>query len=151
MATSVNSAKWRIIAWAAAVLLAAVFVYAGIVKALAPAEFAVAIAHYRLVPPWASRFMALYLPWLEVVAGLALLWPPLRRGAGLVLGALLLVFLAAIVQAWARGLDVRCGCFGRSLEESSYTLIVLRDLGLLCLVVVTAVLPSGVRGHGRAA
>jgi hypothetical protein len=52
------------------------------------------------------------LPWLEVVAGIALgvdLWPETIRFVGVGLSA---VFVAVLAQAMVRGLEVRCGCFG---------------------------------------
>lgn len=102
----------RIVNTAILLLLAGVFLYAGAIKAIAPDQLAVDISHYRLAPAWAIGPLAFYLPWIEIAAGLALLWRPLRRGGCLVIAVLLLVFIAATASAWLRGLDIRCGCFG---------------------------------------
>ena len=105
--------------------------YAGAMKLIEPpATFAEEIGNYRLLPALAPAAAAT-LPAVEVVAGLALIllrggW---RQGAALLNLSLLLVFTAAVASARARGIDLRCGCFGG--ESGPVTnLTVLRDLGL---------------------
>ena len=44
--------------------------------------------------------------------GALLLAGLLTRGAAAVAGLLMLVFVAGIASAWARGLSIDCGCFG---------------------------------------
>ncbi len=94
------------------IVLAAVFIYAGVAKGLDPAAFAGAIDGYRLLPHPAGAALASYLPWIEIAAGLGVLWPRLRLGAFSLLFFLCLVFGIAIASAWIRGLDITCGCFG---------------------------------------
>jgi len=113
-------------------LYGGVFVYAGAVKAWDPAAFVIDIRSFELLAdPWAA-WLAMGLPWLEISAGLAVMTGLLRSGGLLLLNACLLVFLAAILSAWARGLDIRCGCFGSS-GTSAYTELLVRDLALLGL------------------
>lgn len=113
-------------------LFGGVFVYAGAVKAWDPAAFLLDIRSFELLPdPWAA-WLAMSLPWLEIFAGLAVMTGLLRAGGLLLLNACLLGFLAAILIAWARGLDIRCGCFG-SGGSSEYAELVVRDLALLGL------------------
>ena len=57
----------------------------------------------------------------------------LRAGGLLVLNASLLAFLAAILSAWARGLDIQCGCFGGGAGTSSHVELIARDVALLAL------------------
>jgi len=60
------------------------------------------------------------LPWLELVCGLSLLtgfWPESTLGVILLLMA---VFLAATGQAWVRGLEIDCGCFGTAIEKNTF-------------------------------
>jgi uncharacterized membrane protein YphA (DoxX/SURF4 family) len=94
------------------VVLAAVFIYAGVAKALDPAAFADSIDGYRLLPDPVGAALALYLPWLEIAGGLAVLWPRARLGALSLLFLLCLVFGIAIASAWVRDLNIGCGCFG---------------------------------------
>ncbi len=84
-------------------VLAAVFVVAGVGKIADPPGFAHEIHNYRLVPGIAINAMALVLPWVEVVAGLALFLGLARRSAARILGILLLVFIVAISINLVRG------------------------------------------------
>ena len=94
-------------------LLGAVLVAAGGFKAAHPAEFHADLVAYGIGLPDAwLRGIAVMLPWLEVVAGIALgvdFWPETTRFVGVGLSA---VFVAVLAQAMVRGLEVRCGCFG---------------------------------------
>ena len=94
-------------------LLGAVLVAAGGFKAAHPVEFHADLVAYGIGLPDAwLRGTAVMLPWLEVVAGIALgvdLWPETIRFVGVGLSA---VFVAVLAQAMVRGLEVRCGCFG---------------------------------------
>ena len=98
------------------VLLGAVFCYAGVAKALNPGQFAIDIDHYRLLPYFALAPLALYVPWLEIVSGISVVFGPARRGALFVLLALNFIFTLAVGSALVRGLDITCGCFGAALS-----------------------------------
>ena len=113
----------------ARILLAAVFVYAGVSKVLDPAQFAEAIDRYRIVPWPLAAGLGLYLPWLEIVAGVAVFFGRLRPGSLGILAGLGWVFVAAISSALVRGLDITCGCFG-SGEGSSLAFSLVRSLVL---------------------
>ena len=114
---------------AARTLLAAVFIYAGASKALDPAQFAEAIDRYRILPWPVSTGLGLYLPWLEIIAGVAVFFGRLRLGALAITAGLAWVFVAAIASALARGLDITCGCFGNG-AESSLAFSLVRSLAL---------------------
>lgn len=118
--------------------LATVFVAAGVMKAWDPATFAQDISHYRLVEPAAAAALALYLPWLEILCGVAVLSPAWRRSGALILLIAILIFTAALVSAYARGLDLRCGCFGEHLAVSlvwalARNIVIAMTLLVLCL------------------
>lgn len=101
--------------WAARIVLAAVFLYAAVPKIADPAGFAKSIFNYQALPDAAINPLALFLPWLELIAALALLAVPrLRRGALLLIGGMLIVFILAISSAMLRGLNIDCGCFSTS-------------------------------------
>lgn len=112
-------------------LLAGAFLWAGIAKARDPVGFLWEIEGYGLLWGGVAAALALYQPWLEILAGGALLVRRHRRGALIAVSALLGVFLVALAQAWARGLDVRCGCFGASGASGQYAWWIARDLALL--------------------
>jgi uncharacterized membrane protein YphA (DoxX/SURF4 family) len=123
-------------------VLAAFFVVAGLAKIADPPGFAHEIHNYGLVPAAAVNAMALVLPWLEVVTGVALFLGIARRSAARILGFLLVVFIAALSINLARGKAVDCGCFGTAAGKAPKTdaerlgdmkMVILRDVGLLLL------------------
>jgi putative oxidoreductase len=118
---------WRIIA----ILIGALFVYAGAVKIIDPAAFARDIDNYKILPWQPSVWLAFYLPWLEVLAGLALIMRVLFRGAVLIVTGLMIVFVVASIVAKARGLDVSCGCFGHASQYLNFTWHLVLDFLLL--------------------
>jgi putative oxidoreductase len=118
---------WRIID----LLIGGVFIYAGVLKALDPVRFAHDIDNYKILP-WAfSLALAFYLPWLEILCGIALLLRFLYRGGLSILTLLTLVFIGATIAAKARGLDITCGCFGHASQHWSFPQHMAVDLLLL--------------------
>ena len=113
-----------------------VFVYAGILKVADPMSFLDDVRSFDLLgDPWAA-WLAMWLPWLEIFAGLAVMSGFLRSGGLMILNASLVIFLIAISIAWWRGIDIRCGCFGHADATSNYRDLILRDLLLLAAGIV---------------
>jgi putative oxidoreductase len=109
--------------------LAAFFLYAGVMKAWDPQEFGLEIARYRMVPQNLINLMAITLPWIEIVAGVLLVAGLWARAAALACVGMNVVFIAAIISALHRGLDISCGCFGGGAEASKLSQATLwRDL-----------------------
>lgn len=99
--------------WLLRLTLSGVFVYAGLAKLHDPHVFSESIASFRLLPPALINLSTLTLPPMEILAGLlALTGGRLRRCGAFALLVMLAVFLVALAQAQARGLNVDCGCFG---------------------------------------
>jgi len=109
------------------------FVVAGALKVLQPATFAADIGNYRLLPHEAINLLAITLPWIEVVAGILLALGVWKRASASVITVMLIVFLVAISQALARGLDVRCGCFGTVETRRVSALALGQDTALLAM------------------
>ncbi len=93
------------------VFLGLAFVVASVDKVADPIAFGVSVANYKLLPDSMALLTATLLPWVELLCGLALLAGVLVRGSSLLLTCLLLVFIAAVLSAMVRGLDITCGCF----------------------------------------
>ena len=117
-------------------LVGGTFVYASFDKILHPDEFARAISHYRLLSGDLLHPMALLLPWLELVAGLGMVLGFARRGASLLISGMLVMFMAAIVSALSRDLDISCGCFGTEGGHLVGLDLLFRDVALLAGAVV---------------
>ena len=69
------------------------------------------VAYQLPLPDGLLKVSAIILPWLELFCGLHLLTGVWLRPAVAWALILCLVFLIATGQAWARGLDISCGCF----------------------------------------
>lgn len=125
-------------------LLAALWIYAGAVKLHAgPQVFALDVMNYEILPWSASLIVAWFLPMFEVVAGLALLTGKCLRGALLGSALMALVFAVALGSAWARGLDITCGCFGEN--GSPRTNYPLHIAGNFALIAASAAAATGCR------
>jgi len=114
--------------------LGGVFIYAGLIKALAPAEeFGYAIESYKVLNAQLSLYSAYVVPWIELYAGLLLAAGVFTRWSALFTGAMLVFFEALLGQAWLRHLPVTsCGCFG-STGSNSIGHEFVQNLGLLLL------------------
>jgi len=114
-------------------VVSAAFILAALPKIQDPAAFAISVEGYHVVTANLAMWIALALPWLELVTGFGLLIPQIRRGSNLIIALLLVVFIALHASAWARGLDINCGCFNAHESEKTpgYLWLILRNIGLL--------------------
>jgi putative oxidoreductase len=120
--------RWLV--FIASLAFGALFLWSGVAKVKDPVSFAEAIRHFRLVGDPVAPALAHFLPWLEIFAGIAVMWDRTRQAGALLLTLLLLGFTGAVVIAWVRGLDITCGCFGGE-ESMNYRVKVAQNLGLI--------------------
>ena len=113
-------------------ILGGVFIWAGIIKITNPLGFAQDIANYQVFPQSLSFFLALFLPWIEVICGVFILTGLFLRSSSALLTCLLAGFLVLIIVTLIRGIDVECGCFGSLGRQVDYKLL-LTDGALLFL------------------
>jgi putative oxidoreductase len=129
---------WRIVD----IIVGGIFIYAGAIKALDPIGFANDIDNYKILP-WAIGVrLAFYLPWLEILCGVALILRFLYRGGLSILTLLTLIFIGATVIAKVRGLDITCGCFGHASKNWSFTGHLVLDLGILAALAILLFRPQ---------
>ena len=114
-------------------ILGVIFLYAAVTKILDPAGFAADISHYALLPNFMVNATAVILPWIEAIVGLALISGFAADGATLFVALMLCLFLVALGQAFVRGLDINCGCFGHSDAKENLIVPIARDTALLAL------------------
>lgn len=131
----------RVIVLALRLGLAGIFLYAGALHAWDAPKFVQAIQAYDLLPPDATMLLGVYLPWVEIFAALGLISRRLYLGSLAALGGLLVIFLAGLISAWTRGLDISCGCF-RAAEsiKTHFPQLVARDVAMLAAVAALFVL-----------
>ncbi len=129
----------RLLPWfglAARVLLGVVWAWAAVAKMGDPAASVRAVRAYELLPEWLAKGVGYGLPFLEIGLAVLLIAGLATRLAAMLSSALLVVFLAGIISAAARGLQIECGCFGGggrlgAGQSTAYTGEILRDAGLL--------------------
>ena len=136
--------KWLTSAWLTIrvqLALGVLFVVAALPKIIDPPSFAHMIYNYRIVPAKLINLMALTMPWVELLCGLALIVGVWRRAALLLIAAMLLVFITAIGINLGRNNAIDCGCFnvadaGKTYEQRIHDmwLDVFRDIGMLVMV-----------------
>jgi uncharacterized membrane protein YphA (DoxX/SURF4 family) len=119
-----------------AILVGAVFIYAGAVKVLDAMGFAHDIDNYKTLPWPLSVRLAFYLPWLEILCGLALITRRLYLGGLTILTGLITVFILTSIAAKARGLDITCGCFGHASKGWSFASHILVDFAILAALLL---------------
>lgn len=117
------------------------FVAAALPKIVDPPSFAHMVYNYRVVPGGVINLMALIMPWVELLCGLALILGIWTAGARAIIAAMLLVFITAISINLARGNAIDCGCFDPSPRPKSRAerlddmrFVILRDVGMLAMV-----------------
>lgn len=115
--------------------LGVVWIWASVEKLRSPRTFVQAVRAYDATPEWLSKAIGYGLPVLEFCLGVLLVLGIAVRVAAAVSAVLFVVFLIGIIQAAARGLQLSCGCFGGGGQtaNTTYTLDILRDIGLLIL------------------
>jgi len=122
-------------------VLGGLFIYAGVVKVLDPLGFAQDIRNYRLVGQSLSFIAAVVLPWLEILAGVALAAGIWKRASALIISGLLVFFIVLTLVTIVRGLDVDCGCFG-ALSRKSGLGVILEDALMLFMSLAILFSPA---------
>jgi uncharacterized membrane protein YphA (DoxX/SURF4 family) len=134
------------ISLAARLVLVAVFVGAGLPKIFDLAANARAVNAYQLMSWDAAQVVGAVQPFVEVVIGLLLLVGLGTRFAAWLAAIAMVVFVSGIVSAWARGLNIDCGCFSKGGQlpvgvAPNYTWDIVRDVAFLALAVFLILYP----------
>jgi uncharacterized membrane protein YphA (DoxX/SURF4 family) len=154
-----TQSKARLLLIPARIILGAVFIYAAYAKLHFNGAwhlrdyyffFAMGIDSYKMLPLAIVEWMAKILPWLELGLGTLLIVGAGVRWAGLMVTALLVVFMVALAHAALGGLEINCGCFGNNSVKPSHELIVDGVLITLALAVTLGGFLSHHGGHSQA-
>ena len=129
----VSNSIW--VEFVARLLLGATFIYASYHKILAPAEFAKIVYGYGLFPGELINLIAIVLPFVELIAGFALVLGFYPRSAAMIIMAMLILFILILSINIARGYEFDCGCFSvnKLFPTESPWITIARDIVLLFL------------------
>ncbi len=124
------------LSFALRVYLGYFFIYASLSKIPHPAQFAEAIADYRLIPFTFINLAAVILPWIELLAGLFLVIGFKSRTSVTVIGLLLIIFDVMILVNMYRGAPITCGCYDMVGEPIGWKKILENALMLVFSVQI---------------
>jgi len=120
-------------------VLGGVLFIAGYLKVGTPDKSQMAVRAYEVLPISLANLIGLLLPYVEIGIGLLLILGVYTRISAALGGAIMVVFIVAIAQAWARGLTIDCGCFGGggqvAASETKYLSEIIRDTALVLLAL----------------
>ncbi len=124
----------KLLKYASILILSIVFLLSGITKIISPQDFAENLKEYRMFTPWMIRIAVYFLPWAEIICGIGLLIPYLRKPSALLMVFMNLFFILILSVALSKGVKASCGCFG-SLSEDISIRAVVRDLLFLSMAL----------------
>jgi len=102
------------------IVLGIVFLCAAVPKIISPYGFAEAVYRYQAAPYFMVNITAIFLPWVELVSGLCLLFSKTFRAASSLVVLGLMIFFTALVSVTVfRGIDISCGCFSVNPDAAS--------------------------------
>lgn len=126
--------------------LAGVFLVAGGLKISDLEANSRAVVAYELMPPDLAIMIGKIQPFAEIALGLMLLIGLATRVMAWISAAVMVIFISGIASAWARGLNIDCGCFskGGNLapgETPNYLPSILWDVFYLAMAVFLIIFP----------
>lgn len=120
----------HLLSLAARLIVGIVFLFFAIGKIAEPEGFAKSIANYGIMPNFTINFMALTLPWIELICGVFLIVGIRLKSSSLICGFLMLIFIFAVSIAMIEGLNIDCGCSTEAAIKVGWPKI-LENTGLL--------------------
>lgn len=129
----------------ARLVVGGIFIYASLHKIADPADFAVSIRNYMILPVGWSNIAAMILPWIEIFSGLLLVLGILTRASALLTTTMMGIFFGAVTYAFVIGLNIDCGCFATSASSAGQVGIhhIVRDFVLLLVSLFILVQGGG--------
>lgn len=119
--------------------LALIFIFAGMEKIVNPSGFSDSIANYKLLPLSFINIFAIVIPWIEIAAGLMLLFGAAVKENAFIINSLMVVFILAIAISVARGLNIDCGCFGTQSGAKVGFVKLIENIGILAMGILVMI------------
>lgn len=120
----------------ARLLVGIVWIAAGALKVTDLNQSIHAVQAYQILPSGLAEAVGIVLPLIELAIGALLVVGLATMPAAVISGLLFIAFIIGISSAWARGLQIDCGCFGSGGQladgvDPNYFWEIMRDVGLL--------------------
>ena len=96
------------------------FITVGVSKISHTSGFAESVASYQIIPYWSVNFVAVALPWVELVCGMLLVIGLRTRAVAVIISILLFTFATGILINLVRGSTIYCGCFSNLGDKISW-------------------------------
>lgn len=123
------------------ILVGGMLTWSGAAKLSALPSFALTVRAYEVLPVWLIHTFAIWLPGLEVVAGILLLAGLWVRSSALAAFGMFVAFAIALGINVYRGADMSCGCFGIDGAAATLEEALVRDVLLLVGAAVLVLRP----------
>ncbi len=108
--------------------MAYIWLKAGLAKLGEEMATTQSVAAYRIFTPEWSGYIAQLIAPLEIAGGVVLLLGLFLRQSSKLSNVVLVLFIIGIAQAWARGLQIDCGCFGIDPNDTEFVMDYLRTI-----------------------
>lgn len=121
------------------ILIGILFLYSGFFKAMAPDSFVKIIMQYNIVPEMMAPYLAIVLPYIELMLGLFLFVGFRIRTISFIGFFLMLAFTIGLSVNVVRGASFDCGCFELSrfgLSEEVSIKLVIRDILFVLFFII---------------
>lgn len=132
-----SGTAWPWVSLIIRLVLAGVFLFAGLPKLGNLKLSQYATRAYEIFPYQVADVIGVVQPIVEVALGVLLLLGLFVRPMAILSSVMLVVFIAGIASAWARGLAIDCGCFSKGgavdPSETAYPWEIARDVLFLIL------------------
>jgi uncharacterized membrane protein YphA (DoxX/SURF4 family) len=137
---------WPWVSVLARLLVGGVWIAAGLLKLKDIGDSIRSVRNFQILPEAIVPTVGRGLPIFEILVGGFLIVGLAVRIGGTLSALLQLAFIIGIASAWARGLQIECGCFGGSgslVQNASakYPWEIARDVGLFVLSALLVVWP----------
>ncbi len=128
-------------------IIAAIFSVSAVMKMISFKDTTVAVLGYEIVGISLASYVAIGLIAMEIVMALWCIsgWRKQRFHQATI--PIFVVFIMFIISAWARGLEINCGCFGSSEVPENPVLGYIKDIIRDCIFI--AISSVGLWSLGR--
>ena len=126
----------------AQIAIGIVFVVAALAKIPDIHAFAKQVGAYEIFPVAPQNLIAMVMPWIEVIAGLALIVGVRARAGAVVALMSMVAFTVMVAWAWGKGLSIDCGCFGTAIPKPVGPEKLFQNFGFTALAAIAVLRPD---------